>query len=67
MSAVVADTPAQGTPSYECPIGKDSCPELEGEDAVTNYMDYSYDSCYDRFTPGQSTKMTDDWTAWRAA
>jgi hypothetical protein len=63
----VEDTPAQGTPSYECPIGKDSCTELEGLDAVTNYMDYSDDSCYDRFTAGQSAKMTDDWTAYRAS
>ncbi len=63
----VDDTPAQGTPSYECPIGKDSCAELEGLDAVTNYMDYSDDSCYDRFTPGQSTKMTEDWAAYRAS
>ncbi len=62
----VADTPAQGTPSYECPIGKDSCAELEGLDAVTNYMDYSDDSCYDRFTPGQSARMAREWTAWRA-
>lgn len=63
----VADTPAQGTPSYGCPAGKDSCAELEGLDAITNYMDYSDDSCYDRFTAGQSSRMADDWAAYRAA
>lgn len=62
----VADTPAQGTPSYECPIGKDSC-EGGGLDSVTNYMDYSDDSCYDRFTSEQSMRMAEEWTAWRAA
>jgi len=63
----VDDTPAQATPSYGCPLGNDTCAELEGLDAVTNYMDYSDDSCYDRFSPGQSAKMTDDWAAYRAA
>jgi len=62
----VEDTPAQGAPSYGCPIGNDTCAELEGLDAVTNYMDYSDDSCYDRFSAGQSTKMADDWAAYRA-
>lgn len=62
----VADTPAQGAPSYGCPIGNDTCAELEGLDAVTNYMDYSDDACYDRFTPDQSARMAAEWTAWRA-
>ncbi|MFP5252859.1 MAG: zinc metalloprotease [Actinomycetes bacterium] len=62
----VADTPPQGTPSYECPLGKDSC-EGDGPDSVTNYMDYSDDFCYDRFTADQSTRMGGHWTAYRAA
>lgn len=60
----VSDTPPQGTPSYECPIGKDSCAG-DGPDSVTNYMDYSDDFCYDRFTPDQSVRMSEQWTAWR--
>jgi hypothetical protein len=62
---LVDDTPAQATASFGCPIGNDTCAELEGPDAVTNYMDYSDDSCYDRFSPGQSSRMTDAWTAYR--
>lgn len=38
----IADTPAEKSPSlFECPIGRDSCPDLPGLDPVQNYMDYS--------------------------
>lgn len=46
----VADTPAQASPSSGCPIGRDSCPNVSGLDPIHNYMDYSYDSCYNNFT-----------------
>ncbi|WP_158848775.1 zinc metalloprotease [Saccharothrix deserti] len=61
----VADTPAQSSYSTGCPEGRDSC-TLPGLDPVHNYMDYSYDSCYNQFTPGQNTRMQDAWIAYRS-
>ena len=60
----VADTPAQASPTSGCPIGRDSCP-APGLDPIHNYMDYSYDACYDQFTPGQSARASQMWTAYR--
>jgi hypothetical protein len=60
----VADTPAQTSPTSGCPTGRDSC-ALPGLDPIHNYMDYSYDSCYNQFTPNQSTRMSQMFTAYR--
>ena len=61
----VEDTPAQSSPTNGCPVGRDSC-TLPGLDPIHNYMDYSYDSCYNQFTPKQSTRISTMWTAYRA-
>lgn len=57
----VADTPAQGSPTNGCPAGRDSC-TLPGLDPIDNYMDYSYDSCYTKFTAGQTARMKTMWS-----
>ena len=62
----VDDTPAQKTPTSGCPEGKDTCVGKPGLDPIHNYLDYSYDACYTEFTPGQSTRMFDAWSFWRA-
>jgi Pregnancy-associated plasma protein-A len=61
----VADTPAQSSSTNGCPEGRDSC-SLPGLDPIHNYMDYSYDSCYNQFTTGQSNRISSMWTAYRA-
>ena len=61
----VADTPAQETPSFGCPTGKDSCPSLNGLDPIYNFMDYSDDPCLNRFSRGQHSRMKNAWFTWR--
>jgi Pregnancy-associated plasma protein-A len=61
----VADTPPQLVATSGCPAGQDSCKE-PGLDSIHNYMDYSYDSCYDQYTAGQTARMQDQWLYFRA-
>jgi Pregnancy-associated plasma protein-A len=61
----VDDTPAQSIATFGCPEGQDSCKE-PGLDPIHNYMDYSFDSCYNQFTAGQAARMQDAWLHWRA-
>ncbi|CZT19683.1 related to Extracellular metalloprotease SMAC_06893 [Ramularia collo-cygni] len=63
----IADTPMQATSTDGCPSepAKDSCPGVTGVDAIHNYMDYSSDSCYTSFTPGQVTRIGTLWNQYR--
>jgi len=61
----VDDTPAMKIPTSGCPEGKDTC-SAPGLDPIHNYMDYSYDACYEEFTPGQVARAQDAWLYHRA-
>ena len=52
-------------PTSGCPEAKDTCAE-PGLDPIHNYMDYSYDACYEEFTPGQVARAQDAWLFHRA-
>lgn len=62
----IGDTPQQSIPTEGCPTSKDSCPDLPGMDAITNFMDYSSDDCYQSFTPEQGLRMRSMWSSIRA-
>jgi hypothetical protein len=61
----VADTPAEATPSFYCNTTSDTCPNDPGLDPVHNFMDYSYDSCMNTFTPGQVARMDAAFARYR--
>ncbi|KAJ3096675.1 hypothetical protein HDU96_000685 [Phlyctochytrium bullatum] len=60
----VADTPPQASPSSGCPVGRDSCAG-GGVDPIRNYMDYSFDSCMNNFTPGQYSRIAAQISLYR--
>ena len=62
---LVEDTPAQDSPTSGCPADRDSCASEPGQDPIHNYMDYSYDECYNQFTIGQRERMVDQWYVYR--
>jgi hypothetical protein len=62
----VSDTPQQAGPSnVDCPVGRDSCPELPGLDPIHNFMEYSNDGCLSEFTAGQIERMYILWSLFR--
>jgi pregnancy-associated plasma protein-A len=62
---LVADTQAEGEPSFGCDNSRDTCPDDPGHDPVHNFMDYSLDTCMNKFTAGQVQRIDAAFAKWR--
>ncbi|RYE15575.1 MAG: zinc metalloprotease [Rickettsiales bacterium] len=60
----IKDTPAESSPTFGCPISRDSC-NSTGSDSFWNYMNYSDDRCMLAFSYNQAQRMQNMWLSYR--
>ncbi|KAK3114589.1 hypothetical protein LTR53_006963 [Teratosphaeriaceae sp. CCFEE 6253] len=63
----IGDTAFESQSTNGCPTSpaKNSCPGVSKGDPIHNYMDYSTDACYSKFTAGQVKRISSMWTQYR--
>ena len=62
---LVVDTPAERSPAFGCPVGRDSCTGIAGLDPIKNFMDYTDDACMTEVSPGQDLRMDSAFSTYR--
>lgn len=61
---LLADTPPEETPAFDCPIGRSTCGFV---DPIENFMDYTDDTCRVAFSPLQAQRMRDTILIFRSS